>query len=108
MSNMGNSKWAEKQLTEEQAIALIKSEEWRKWTPEEIVRFQLFQRRLGVPVGVFQVAMGMVLHRPVYIHEFTSSNRDQLVLEYLGEKPMPTLDEIINLLPEDKRIIIGI
>lgn len=94
------------QLTREQAIALGKSKEWEKWTPEEIVKFQLFQDLLAVPFGKFHESMEKVLRRPVYTHEFAF--RDELIKEYLGEKQMPTLEEILNLIPEQKRIIIGI
>ncbi len=39
------SKWAEKQLTTEQAIAMADSGVWKEWTAEQVVRFQLFQEK---------------------------------------------------------------
>jgi len=95
-----------KQLTREQAIALGESRVWESWTPEQIVKFQLFQDLLAIPFGKFHESMGKVLGRPVYTHEFAF--RDELIKEYLGEKQTPTLEEIINLIPEEKRIVIGI
>lgn len=96
-----------KQLTEKEAIAFADSKVYESWTPEQIVRLQLFQDRLCVPFSVYHKAITEVLGRPVYTHEFTLSNHDSMILEYLGEKPTPTFDEIINLIPEEKRIIIG-
>jgi len=93
-----------KQLTKEQAIAFSELGEWRKWTDEQIVRFQLFQDRLCIDFGRFQEAMNSVLDRDVFTHEFAYS--DNLKKEYLEAKEPPTLDEIINLIPEDKRLII--
>ena len=99
-------KWAENQLNEEQAIKLFESKVWESWSDEEIVRFQLFQKRLGVNFGRFQNAMNTVLGRSVFTHEYAF--RENLVLEYLGEKQTPTLEEIIDLIPKEKRVLIGI
>jgi hypothetical protein len=93
------------QLTKEQAIAFADSEIWKSWTAEQIVRMQLFQRRLCVPFNVFHESVGEVFGRDVYTHEF--ANSEALMLEYLGFRPAPTLDEIIEMIPEDKRRIIG-
>ena len=95
-----------KQLTQEQAIEIYNSKVWEDWDYEKIVRFQLFQDRLCMPFGKFHEAMTKVLGREIWTHEFTSSNCKNLILEYLGEKEPPTFDEIINLIPEEKRIII--
>lgn len=94
-----------KQLNKEQAIQFAESKIWQDWTHEQIVRLQLFQKKLCVPFDVFHEAITNVLGRPVYTHEF-GFNFDGLMLEYLGEKEPPTLDEIIEMIPEDKRIII--
>ncbi|MFA5151280.1 MAG: hypothetical protein WC554_01845 [Clostridia bacterium] len=95
-----------KQLTKDQAIAFANSRVWENWTDEQIVRFQLFQTKLCMDFGRFHEAMEKVLNRPIFTHEF-GLNADGLVEEYLGTKPAPTLEEIINLIPEEKRIIIG-
>ena len=93
-----------KQLTKEQAIAMAESGAWKDWTDEQIVRFQLFQNRLCMDFSRFHEAMGNVLDRPVYTHEFAYP--DKLKEEYLGVKEKPSMEEIINLIPEEKRIII--
>ncbi len=93
-----------KQLTEEQAIKFYDSKEWQNWDNEQIVRLQLFQKKLCVNWSSFHEAMEDVLGRPVFTHEFAFA--DRLKQEYLGGKKKPTLDEIIDLIPEDKRVII--
>ena len=95
-----------KQLTSEQAIAFAESGAWQNMNDEQIVRFQLFQDMLCMPFARFHEAISKVLDRDVYTHEFAYS--EQLKLEYLGAKLAPTFDEIIALIPEDKRIIIGL
>ena len=94
----------EKQFTKEEAIAFAESGVWKTWTDEQIVRLQLFQGKLCMPFSRFHEAMNKVLDRPVYTHEFAYP--DELKKEYLGAKKAPTFEEIINLIPADKRIII--
>lgn len=94
-----------KQLTKERAIALHDSGEWKNWTPEQKVRFQLFQDRLCMPFEKFHEAIEIVLKRSVWTHEF--ANRNAIMLEYLGEKPAPTFDEIVDMIPAEKRIILN-
>jgi len=93
-----------KQLTEEEAIKCAESGIWKNWSDDEIVRFQLFQRRLCMPFSVFHRAVEKVLGRPVWTHEF--ANPELLREEYLGLRNKPTMEEIINLIPKRKRIII--
>ena len=95
-----------KQLTEKQAIKIAKSEIWKDMTDEEIVKFQLFTDRLCMPFGEFHRAIESVLGRPVYTHEFGSAGN--LKKEFLKEKQAPTFEEICNLIPEGKRIIINL
>ena len=47
------------------------------------------------------------LDRPIFRHEF-GMNYQGIVLEYLGEKKAPTFEEIIELIPENKRVLIGV
>jgi hypothetical protein len=95
-----------KQLTKEQAIAIYEGGEWKDWTDEELVRFQLFQDCLAVPFSRFHEAIEKVLDRPVWTHEF--AYRDSLIDEYQKEHPAPTFEEIISLIPKDKLITIGL
>lgn len=93
-----------KQLTEKQAIAIAKGGEWKDWTDDEVVRFQLYQDRLCIDFDRYHKAIGNVLGRPVYTHEFI--NRTALQEEYEGKRPAPTFEEIINMIPAEKRIVI--
>lgn len=93
-----------KQLTENQAVNFAKSGIWKNWSDEEVVKFQLFQKRLCMDFSRFHKAIEMVLGRPVFTHEFIFS--ESLKKEYLGEKSAPTFEEITNLIPKDKLLII--
>lgn len=91
-------------ITKEQAIKLAESKFYEMLTSDEIVKFQLFEPKLCMPFNVFHEAIEKVLDRPVYTHEFAFI--DELKKEYLKEIPTPTLEQIINLIPEEKRLII--
>jgi hypothetical protein len=93
------------QLTKEQAIAFAESGDWKDWTAQEIVKFQLFQDKLCMPFDVFHEAVEKVLGRPVWTHEFALV--DHLRDEYLTLRPKPTLEEILSLIPEEKLIILN-
>ena len=58
-----------------------------------------------MPFDVFHLALEKTIGRPVFTHEF-ALNLDGLKEELFGEKNPPTLEEILNMIPEDKRIII--
>ena len=93
------------QLTKEQAIKIFESGLWRDMTDEQIVKFQLFQKRLCMPFDVFHGAMTNVLGREIWTHEF--ANSENLEKEYLGGKPAPSFDEILALIPAGKAIVIN-
>lgn len=95
-----------KQLTEKQAIAVADSGVWKEWTNEQIVRFQLFQKRLCMDPDRFHLAVEDVLGRSVWTHEFADYNR--IKEEYLGTKTPPSLREIMDMIPVEKRIVISI
>jgi hypothetical protein len=103
--NNDKAKWAAEQLTKDQAIAFYHSDVWLDWDAERIVRFQLFQKKLCMPLGVFYKAITEVLGRPIYSHEFAF--RDAIVEEYLGVRPMPSLQEVLSLAPAYKCIVVG-
>jgi hypothetical protein len=88
------------------AIALYHTNWWESKSHREIVEFQLFTQELCCPFDVFHEAVEKSLGRPVFTHEF-GLNYDGICKEFLGEKEQPTLDEIINLIPEDKLIVIS-
>lgn len=92
-------------IGKEKAIALSKTNWWKEKTAREIVQFQLFTEELCMNFGDFHQAVEETLGRPVWTHEF-AMNYNGLVKEFLGEQPAPTMEEIINLIPEEKRIVV--
>ena len=93
-----------KQFTRLQAVLFYQSGEWKDWTDEEIVKIQLFQDKLCLPFEKFRQSVESVLKRPVWTHEFATPK--SLIDEYQRERPAPTFEEILALIPEEKRIII--
>ncbi|MDD5537251.1 MAG: hypothetical protein PHS36_08765 [Candidatus Cloacimonetes bacterium] len=91
-------------LSIEQAVEIFNSEVWKTWTKEEIVKFQLFTPRMCMPFDIFHEAVESILNRPVWTHEF--AYLDELQKEYLGDKDAPTFEEIVNLIPEEKRLVV--
>lgn len=91
------------QLSKDQAVKMAESGAWKDWTDEQIVRFQLFQDRLCMDFSRYHEAITKVLGRPVYTHEFAF--RHELIKEYLEVKDAPTFEEIISLIPEEKRML---
>jgi hypothetical protein len=94
------------QLTKEQAIELFESNFWETMNYEGRAKFQMAQERLCMPFAVFHEAVIKHLGRPVYTHEFCSTNHESLMKQVFEGAPAPTLEDIINLIPEAKRIII--
>ena len=93
-----------KQLTKKEAIAFYNSKVYEQWTARQIAEFQMEQDRLCVPMEVFHKAIQEALGRPVFTHEFAF--HDKLSAELYGNAPHPTFEEIVSLIPEDKRILI--
>ena len=93
------------EITKEQAIALSESKFWESMTPREIAEFQMFTDRLCMPFDVFHLAVEKALGRPVWTHEF-GLDLDGLKAELRGERGAPTMIEIVNLIPADKRVLV--
>lgn len=94
-------------ITEEEAIRIYDTKEYEKWSDKEIVSAMLYGRRLCMPFDVFHAAIERVLGRPVYTHEL-GLNWDGIVKEFEGTGKKPTIEEIIGLIPEEKRIVISV
>lgn len=82
-----------KQLTREEAIAFHESGEWQDMRPIDRARFQLEQRKLCMPFGVFHEAMEEALGRPVWTHEFAKP--DILKAEFYERIPKQTMGQIM-------------
>jgi len=91
-------------MTKKQAIKLAESKFWEKLSYHNRAKFQLFEEKLCMPFSVFHEAMEKVLNRPIWTHEFIKA--EELKKEFLKEKKAPSLQEIINLIPSNKRIVV--
>lgn len=94
-------------MTKEEAIAKFDSKFWEPMTYLERAKFQLFESRLCMPFDVFHEAIEKAIGRPVFTHEL-SLNYDGLKRELLQISPAPTMAEIIDMVPADKRIIVEV
>ena len=94
-------------IEKDKALELFNSKWWLDKTPEEIVRFQLFTDRLCLPFDKFHQALESALNRPVWTHEL-AFNYPGICSEFLKEKPAPSMEEIMNLIPVEKRIIVSV
>ena len=90
-------------MTKEEAIKLHDSGFWEDMTHEQRAMFQMNEERLCMPFSVFHEAVEKTLGRSVWTHEFAS---DGLKKELLGDRPAPTMGEIMNLIPSDKRVLV--
>ena len=89
------------------AIALSETEWWTGINYKDIAMFQMFTKELTMPFEVFHESLEKALGRPVWTHEF-GLDYDGLASELLGERAAPTMDDIMGLIPEEKRIIVYI
>jgi len=92
-------------IGKEAAIEMANNKWWEGKTHREIAEFQLFTTELCCPFGVFHAAVEKSLGRDVWSHEF-GMNYDGIVAEFLGEGEPPTMDQIIEMIPEDKRLLV--
>lgn len=91
-------------MTEQEAIELAKSGFWQDMDHETRFRFQINEQRLCMPFDVFQQAAEETLGRSVWTHEFAKP--ELLWKEYAGERSRPTMQEIIDMIPTEKRLLI--
>lgn len=89
----------------EDAIKLSETRWWEGKTSREIAGFQLFVEELCCPFEIFHNAVEDSLGRPVWTHEFGLSY-DLIVAEFNGDRASPTMQEIVNMIPEHKRIVV--
>lgn len=90
-------------MTEAEAREMAATKWWETSTPREIACFQIKQPRLCCPWGVYHEAMEKTLGRSIWTHEF-GLNVEGLKKELFEGKAPPSFDEILNLIPESKRI----
>jgi len=88
----------------EAAIALAESGFWETLNYRERAEFQMVVRELSMPFEAFHEALEKALDRPVWTHEL-GLNFDGIWDELFHGKAAPSMQEIIDLIPEDKRIL---
>jgi hypothetical protein len=95
-------------MTKEQAIALAESKWWEGKSAREIAMFQIFTADciMCMPFQLLLQATSEALGRPVFNIEFTSKGVERLKMELLAGGPAPTMDDILALIPEEKRVIV--
>jgi hypothetical protein len=96
------------ELTEEQALGLYGARFWEGMSDRDVAMFQMHTERLCMPFDVLHGAVERTLGRPVFSHEFGSAGAEQIRAELDGTAPPPTFEEILNLIPAEKRVVIGI
>lgn len=94
-------------MTKEEAIAFYETRWWEHVGHFEQAAFQLFEPKLCMPFSLFHEAVEKTLGRGVFTHEF-GANVDGLRKELLGEKAAPTMDEIVAMIPAEKRIVVQV
>jgi hypothetical protein len=62
-------------MTREEAVDLANTNWWVELSAVEIVRFQLFEARLCMPIDVFHAAVETALRIPVFTHDFANPER---------------------------------
>lgn len=97
----------EPQLSKEQALAFAESGAWKDMTPIERGAFQLRQRLLCMPFDKFHEGLEALLGRPVFTHEL-GLNYDGLIAEAEGRADAPTFEQIINMIPKDKLVVVKV
>jgi hypothetical protein len=91
-------------MTREEAIALHDSKFYETMSYKERAMFQAFEPRLCMPFSVFHEAVEKTLGRSVWTHEFAG---DEIKKELLGDSPAPSMEDIITMIPEHKRVILN-
>jgi hypothetical protein len=94
-----------KSIGREAAIALAESKWWVGKPARDAALFALQTRELCLPMNDFYGLLHEALDRPVYTHEL-ALNSEGIRQELLGERDAPSFDDILNLIPHDKRVVV--
>lgn len=86
-----------------QAITLNDSNWWIHMAAKDVVKFQLFIGELSMPFDDLHTLTQEVLGRPIYTHEFGPDGRLQQEFLDLFGGSIPSFDELVLLLPDNKR-----
>ena len=95
----------QKSIGKEAAIAMAESGWWIGREDKEVAKIGMFTKELCLPFSELHRALESALGIPVWTHELGLSF-DSICQELLGEKDPPTIEDIMNLIPEDKRVLV--
>lgn len=95
-----------KHMTQPEALKYAESGKWKDLSDFEKAGLGLYNQFLPLEFSEFHRALSVVLDRDVYTHEF-GLNWPGLIDEYEGKCGNPTIEQVIDLLPKDKTIIIS-
>lgn len=93
-------------MTTAEAIALANTNWWINQPVDVVARFQLAQSLLCMDFCAFHQAVERALRRSVWTHEF--GNAKALLDELNGDKAAPTLQQVIDMIPEAKTVLVEI
>lgn len=99
------SEYQQQSIGRERAIALAKTEWWKGKTARDIAEFQMLTEELCMPFETYQEALAEAIGRPVFTHEL-ALNFQGIAKELFDDAPAPSFEDILNLIPEGKLIII--
>lgn len=102
--NETNNNMNQTSIGKEAAVALFETKWWEGKSDLAIALFQLSTAELCCPFDVFHGAVEKAIGRPVWTHEFI--NIDGLYKELTRNQAPPSMDEIMNLLPKDKTLLV--
>lgn len=91
-------------MTREEAIALAQTGWWKGRDLLEVFWFQINEPKLCMDFPAFHEAAEKALGRPVWTHEF--AHVDALRAEFLKERKAPSIAEILDLIPTNKRVAV--
>jgi len=92
-------------MLKKSAKELYETEFWKGLSYHEKVKFQLFEKRLCMPFSIFHEALEESLGRPVFTHEM-GYNLEGIQKEFLNDDDPPSFEDIMNLIPEEKRVVV--
>jgi hypothetical protein len=92
--------------TSKEAISLAKTGWWKSCEPYEVALWQLDSQFLAMDFSAFHKAVEKACGRPVWTHEFAFGGRVRLSAEILKERPAPSMEQILDLLPREKTIVV--
>ena len=86
-----------------QAVAMANTGWWKRVPLETAAMFQLHEDTLCMDFGDFHEGVEKLLGRPVWSHEFAKP--ELLRAELRGVRAVPTMDEMLAMIPEEKLIV---